>query len=167
MLGNKNSIQSSSTNSADQYLPNHSGHQQKQLMCVCQSIMAKGLSGKRTVHEGHAGGTWTLMRFHIDNAFGSIHLFVCTSLYLGLWDLRCALLRRYRTTLCTSDHGALGRPTSVRSGGRPPNIFNFLVVHKEHAQNGHFLSAFHPSHFFQVGWQWTYTDGAQGHGHVV
>ena len=30
---------------------------------VCQSIMAKGLSRKRTVHEGNAGGMWTLRRF--------------------------------------------------------------------------------------------------------
>ncbi len=27
------------------------------LVCVCQSIMEKGLSDKRTVHEGNAGGT--------------------------------------------------------------------------------------------------------------
>ncbi len=31
---------------------------------VCQSIMTKGLSDKRTVHEGNAGGTWMLRRFH-------------------------------------------------------------------------------------------------------
>ena len=33
-------------------------------MCVSVSIMAKGLSGKRTVHEGNAGGKSTLRRFH-------------------------------------------------------------------------------------------------------
>ena len=36
------------------------------LVCVCVSvsIMAKGLSGKRTVHEENSGGKSTLRRFH-------------------------------------------------------------------------------------------------------
>ncbi len=33
-------------------------------MCVSVSIMPKGLSGKRTVHEGNAGRKSTLRRFH-------------------------------------------------------------------------------------------------------
>ena len=33
------------------------------------------------------------------NTFGSVHPSVC----VGLWDLRCALLQQYRTTLCTAD----------------------------------------------------------------
>ena len=35
-------------------------------VCVCRpvSIMPKGLSGKRTVHEGIAGGKSTLRHFH-------------------------------------------------------------------------------------------------------
>ncbi len=38
-------------------------------VCVSVSIMPKGLSGKRTVHEGNAGGKSTLRRFHsFDNA---------------------------------------------------------------------------------------------------
>ncbi len=33
-------------------------------VCVSVSIMAKGLWGKRIVHEGNAGGKSTLRRFH-------------------------------------------------------------------------------------------------------
>ena len=33
---------------------------------VCHTIMAKGLWDKRTVHEGYAGSTWTLKRFHFE-----------------------------------------------------------------------------------------------------
>ncbi len=33
-------------------------------VCVSVSIMAKGPSGKRTVHEGNVGGKSTLRRFH-------------------------------------------------------------------------------------------------------
>ncbi len=34
-------------------------------VCVSVSIMARGLSGKRTVHEGNAGGKSMLRRFHL------------------------------------------------------------------------------------------------------
>ncbi len=33
-------------------------------VCVSQSIITRGVWGKRNVHWGDAGGTWTLRRFH-------------------------------------------------------------------------------------------------------
>ena len=63
-------------------------------------------------------------------------LSVCLSVCLGLWDLRCAPPREYRSTLCTIDlrcapptcvvyHGAQGEPMSIRSGGHPRH-FSFF-----------------------------------------
>ena len=56
--------------------------------------------------------------------------------------LRCAPGPALCTTTCAVHHGAQGGPTSVRSIGVAPDIFHLLVVHMEHAQNGHFLSVF-------------------------
>ncbi len=61
---------------------------------VSQSIITKGLLGKRNVHRGNAGGTWTLRRFHL-------HMFYCASstkncisdcdpmAYFSHWSLSC------------------------------------------------------------------------------
>ena len=76
-----------------------------------------------------------------------INAYVWTYVCQGLWDLHCAPLRGYRLRcapptahwLRTINHdGAKGDlcPSEV---GVAPNIFHFLVVHMEHAQNGHFL----------------------------
>ena len=80
--------------------------------------------------------------------------YVCVD--MGLWDLRCAPPRWFRTMLYTIDlrcpplgcivhHGAQGGPLSVRSG-----------VHPRHTMDT-----------FLGGWQQTYTGGAQGHACIV
>ncbi len=63
-------------------------------VCVSVSIMAKGLSGKRTVHEGNAGGKSTLRRY-------LAQAFVCGSVGGGFRCRPTSLARDiiYRTFL--------------------------------------------------------------------
>ena len=72
----------------------------------------------------------------------SCRLIACEDMaYVGMWELHCALPQWYRTTLCTTlctcvvHHDAQG-------GLCQRDIFHFMMVHMEHAQNGPFLSVF-------------------------
>ncbi len=58
-------------------------------MCVCQSIMAWGLLGKRAEREGNAGGTRTLRRFH---QVQQSHPNLCHVTFFTHWKLYLILI---------------------------------------------------------------------------
>ena len=61
---------------------------------------------------------------------------------MGLWELHCApstWVVHYQAALCAMMHKGDLCPWEV---GVTANIFQFLMGHKEHAKNGHYLSVY-------------------------